>query len=128
MKPSTHKQAIEKKGRRAEWLTCLWLILSGFRILKRRYRPHHRASSYGEIDIIAKRGKLMIFVEVKHRQQGQGDAMEALTQKQQQRITRSARAFLAQQQRIAQVRFDAVFFGGGSLPAYITNAWVDEAR
>lgn len=56
------RQAAEKRGRRAEWLACLWLRLHGWRIIGHRLRTR-----VGEVDIVARRGRLVIFVEVKAR-------------------------------------------------------------
>ena len=49
-------------GLRAEWIALAWLTLRGYRILARRY-----SAAGGEIDIIARRGTTVAFVEVKAR-------------------------------------------------------------
>lgn len=49
-------------GRRAEWLAALLLSLKGYRILARNYVVRG-----GEIDLVARRGSTVIFVEVKAR-------------------------------------------------------------
>ncbi len=56
------RRAAEKRGRWAEVLAELALRLKGYRILERRYRTR-----LGEIDLIAKRGEIIAFVEVKAR-------------------------------------------------------------
>ena len=52
----------ERAGRRAEWIGALILTLKGYRILARRFRVHS-----GEIDLIARRGDVIAFIEVKAR-------------------------------------------------------------
>jgi len=49
-------------GRAAEWLASGLLMLKGYRVLARRAR-----TPFGEIDLIAKRGRRIAFVEVKFR-------------------------------------------------------------
>ncbi len=51
-----------RRGHRGEWLASLALMLKGFRIVARRYR-----TKLGEIDLIARRGDLVLIVEVKVR-------------------------------------------------------------
>ena len=52
----------EASGRRAEWLAALYLRCKGWRILARRIRTPR-----GEIDLIARRGRTVAFIEVKWR-------------------------------------------------------------
>jgi len=56
------RQAAEKRGRKGERLAALFLQAKGYRILDRRARK-----PVGEVDLIAKRGGVIAFVEVKHR-------------------------------------------------------------
>lgn len=56
------KRAALKKGQFGEWLALAALLAKGWRILARNYAAHG-----GEIDIIAKRGSVIAFVEVKAR-------------------------------------------------------------
>lgn len=57
------RRAAEARGQKGEALACWWLRLHGWRILGRRVRV--RA---GEVDIIARRGRTLAFIEVKTRQ------------------------------------------------------------
>ena len=54
--------AAEKRGRGAETVAAWWLRLHGWRILARRARVPG-----GEVDIVARRGRTLAFVEVKAR-------------------------------------------------------------
>ena len=51
-----------RRGQRGEWLASLALMLKGYRIVARRHR-----TSLGEIDLIARRGDLVLIVEVQVR-------------------------------------------------------------
>ncbi|MEN8197523.1 MAG: YraN family protein [Pseudomonadota bacterium] len=71
-------------GRRAE-AAALWLLrLKGYRILARNVRL-----PVGELDVVARRGRLVAFIEVKARPDI-GQAAAALSTRQRQRIRRAA--------------------------------------
>jgi putative endonuclease len=112
-------QDAEKHGRRAEFLCTLLLRLKGYRILAR----HWKCSS-GEIDIVARRGRVLAFIEVKARDDI-ATAAESLGLKQQARIARAAALFLASRPALAMLdqRFDAVLVVPGRLPLHILSAW-----
>jgi len=118
MKTDTRRRA-ERFGRWAEFIAAWYLRLKGFGILHRRTR-----NPGGEIDLIARRGKLIVFVEVKARRNAQ-DAAEAITPRQQQRIRRAAEIFLATAPELAalDLRFDAVLVAPWRLPVHIPGAW-----
>ena len=67
-----NREAAEKRGRGAETLACWFLRLRGWRILARRARVPG-----GEVDIVARRGRTLAFVEVKARER-LDDAAEAV--------------------------------------------------
>ena len=82
------RQRAHRRGRFAEWL-CLWhLRLRGWRILARGWR-----CPSGEIDILARRGRVLAVIEVKSRNQLDA-AASALTPRQRRRIARAADTFL----------------------------------
>jgi putative endonuclease len=93
-----------RRGRRAEGLAILALSLAGYRILARNLK-----SPLGEIDIVARRGRTIAFIEVKNRADWNG-AAEALSGRQRRRIGRAAAGFLAARPELAghQARFDVV--------------------
>jgi putative endonuclease len=107
--PADGRQSLGKLG---EDLACAELARRGYEILERRYRTR-----YGEIDIIARSGASLVFVEVKARDGnafGGGEA--AVTVCKQQRIVRMAIDFLARRRLQDQpCRFDVVTidFEGG---------------
>lgn len=99
-------------GKMGEDLACAELRRRGYAILERRYRTRH-----GEIDIVARHGTTIVFVEVKARSgSGFGSGAAAVTAWKQQRIARMATDFLARRRLLDEpCRFDvvAVDFVGG---------------
>jgi putative endonuclease len=120
---SRHHRA-ERRGRHAERLAALRLMLAGYRIVARNYRV-----PVGEIDLIARRGRTLIFVEVKVRA-GQVDAAWSISSRQQRRIRRAAEAFLATRPELAtfSLRFDAMLLAPWRMPQHLIDAWRDSAR
>ena len=84
---------IEKNiGDFGEDLTCSYLEKKGYRILDRNYNKR-----FGEIDIIAMRGQVISFVEVKTRKSSDfAAAAEAVDFYKQQRIIKASQAYLAE--------------------------------
>jgi len=109
-------------GRRAELWAVLLLRLKGYRILARRHRS--RAAGRGEIDIIARKGGVIAFIEVKARRDLTA-AAAALTPQQRARLTRGAAAYLAGRPALAGLapRFDALLLAPGRWPRHVIDAW-----
>lgn len=106
----------------AEALAALLLRLKGYRILARRYR-----TNFGEIDIIARRGRVLAMVEVKARSaKGGTDAAESLNATQRRRIERAASGYLASHagSQACDVRFDLIVVGRTHLPRHLAGAWI----
>ncbi len=78
----------------------------------------------GEIDLIARRGRTLVFVEVKVRP-SKGEAADAITPRQQARIARAAGWFLTSRPDFAAFtcRFDAVLMVSRHLPTHVVGAW-----
>ncbi|AGA64085.1 putative endonuclease protein [Liberibacter crescens BT-1] len=76
-------------GLRAEFLSAIFLMLKGWKIMAFRHR-----NSFGEVDIIAFRQELVIFVEVKARSNVK-DALNAVSYLSQERIRSAGKAWLA---------------------------------
>lgn len=112
------RQRAHRLGHAAEWRAVWRLRLAGYTILARRYKTR-----LGEIDIVARRGDVLAFVEVKARRQ-MTTAAEALRERQFGRVSRAASLFLAQHPRYAvcAVRFDAVLVGG-FWPRHLPDVW-----
>ena len=108
-----------RTGISAESRAAALLIAKGFRIVARRWK-----SPVGEIDIVARRRSLLIFVEVKARQD-LDDAAWSVTDRQRGRIVAAAEAWLARypDERIRDIRFDAMLVAPGRIPRHITAAF-----
>ena len=117
--PRPERQVAFRLGISAESRAAAFLIAKGFRILARRFR-----SPAGEIDIVARRRQLLIFVEVKARA-GLDEAAEAVTPRQRARIAAAAEAWLALHgsDGFQDIRFDAVLVAPGKLPRHIAGAF-----
>ncbi len=105
-------------GRLGEAL-CGWrLRLTGWRILDRDVR-----TPAGEIDLIARRGTMLAFIEVKAR--NDPAATEPLSAQQRRRIVRAAAAWLAMHPGFAglQMRFDIMLVGSSRLPRHLPGAF-----
>ena len=113
------RRRAERRGRVAEWL-CLWhLRARGWRIVARGWR-----CPSGEIDIIARRGRVLAIVEVKSRGDV-GVAATALAPRQRRRIARAAEAFLGARPDLAglDLRFDLMLVARRRLPRHWPGAW-----
>jgi putative endonuclease len=107
-------------GLRAEWIAVAWLTLRGYRILARRY-----AAAGGEIDIIARRGATVAFVEVKARPM-LDEAASAINEIKRRRVSLAVRAWLTRNPwaMSATLRGDAVFVAPGRLPRHLPAAYL----
>jgi len=96
----------QRTGERAEEEACLLLRKRGYAIIARNWR-----SRFGEIDIIARDGTVLVFVEVKARSRASHGGPEcAVDRRKQHRIIASARLFLAKTECDLPARFDVVVF------------------
>jgi putative endonuclease len=92
-------------GKRGEDLACEELERRGYIILDRRFRTR-----CGELDIIARDGKVIVFVEVKARTDGNfGNPSEAITWRKRRRVAQMAASYLSRKKLgDAPCRFDVV--------------------
>jgi putative endonuclease len=106
-------------GISAESRAAAYLVAKGFRILSRRWK-----SPLGELDIVARRRKLLIFVEVKARATLDA-AAESIDARTQRRIAAAAEAWLATypQPNVTDMRFDAMLVAPGKIPRHIQGAF-----
>ena len=108
-----------RRGHRGEWLAALALMLKGYRIVARRYR-----TKLGEIDLIARRGDLVLIVEVKARP-SLAQAMEAVAYGSERRIEGAADLWLSRQPDYGRLsmRFDLVAVLPRRWPVHVENAF-----
>lgn len=114
------KRAAERRGRHAETAAAFLLRAKGYRILARRLR-----TPSGEIDILARKGNLLVIVEVKARASRE-DAGIALTPRQQQRLTAAASWLPRWRPGLTgcDMRFDLIAVSPWRWPQHTPNAWM----
>ena len=117
--PRPQRQVAFRTGISAESRAAAFLVAKGFRILARRWR-----CPLGEIDIVARRRGLLVFVEVKARD-SLDDAAWSVSERQRARIAAAAEVWLAQfpDPRIRDIRFDAMLVAPGRIPRHISAAF-----
>jgi putative endonuclease len=117
--PQAARQAAFGLGVSAESRAAAFLMAKGYRIAARRWR-----SPAGEIDIVARRGNLLVFVEVKARKT-LDDAAYSVTERQQRRIAAAASAWLGDNPHDAarNIRFDAMLIAPRRWPRHIEAAF-----
>src|SRR6476620_4574877 len=117
--PRPERVAAHLVGLSAENRAAALLIAKGYRIVARRFR-----SPVGEIDIVARRGRALIFVEVKARGRLE-DAAEGVIVRQQRRIIAAAEAWLASHPDDVNcdIRVDVMLVAPRSLPRHIVAAF-----
>ncbi|HVZ54903.1 MAG TPA: YraN family protein [Pseudolabrys sp.] len=113
------RQIAFQTGISAESRAAALLVAKGFKILARRWK-----SPVGEIDIVARRRSLLLFVEVKARH-NLDQAAESVTERQRLRIIAAAEAYLATypDPSVHDMRFDAVLVAPGKPPRHIEGAF-----
>ena len=113
-----NREAAEKRGRGAETLACWYLRLKGWRILARRARVPG-----GEVDIVARRGRTLVFVEVKARS-SEAAAEFALDQWRLRRVAIAAERLMPRFMRDGDdVRIDALLMVPRRWPRHVPNVW-----
>lgn len=95
-------------------------MLHGFRIVQRRYVTG-RHTNRAEIDIIARRKNLIVFIEVKHRKSALG-AWGAISGTQIRRLRAAAETYLIEHKWMGDARFDVIIIYGRHIK-WIKNAF-----
>lgn len=121
--PPRDRRKAERRGHFAELFAAAYLRLCGYRILARRHK-----TKAGEIDLIARRGDVVAFIEVKARA-GENSAVDAVSIAAQRRIRNAADQWIAREHRrgrdIARYsfRFDIVAILPGRWPRHYPDAF-----
>lgn len=111
------------RGKLAELIAAFYMLCHGYRVVGRNYVTG-RGTTAGEIDLICRKHRTLVFTEIKQRRTTE-KAAYAISRTQQQRIIRGAQSFVKShpQYKADDMRFDAVLI---ALPfgfRHIKNAW-----
>jgi len=90
------------KGKESEDLACDYLKSKNYRIIERNFRTRR-----GEIDIIAEKDGVLIFVEVRSLRKGLFNPIESIGRRKLERIIKAAKYYLMKR-RNAVCRFDVI--------------------
>jgi len=113
-----NRHTAERRGRGAETLACWFLRLHGWRIVARRARVRG-----GEVDIVARRGRTLAFVEVKARATENAAAF-ALDDWRLRRVAVAAERLAPRFMREGDdIRIDALFVVPYRWPRHLPNVW-----
>lgn len=118
-RPAAARKSAERRGRRAERFAALYLRAKGYAILAQRVR-----TPVGEIDLIARRGQVIAFIEVKQRPT-LALALTAVPDQNWQRIARAGATWMARRRSLAHLdwRYDLIAVIGLGLPVHKRDFW-----
>jgi len=111
-------RAAEARGRRAETIAAWWLRLHGWSILAKRARV-----AGGEVDLVARRGHTLAFIEVKQRATDEA-ADWSLDAFRLRRVAAAAEQLAIRYARPGDlIRIDVVYLVPGRLPRHLPDVW-----
>lgn len=113
----TPKKKAYLKGRYGEWIAALYLWCLGYEILENRFK-----TPFGEIDLLVRKKRILVAVEVKSRSSFQRAAF-SVTPFQQRRIEKALAYYLARKPQNVFIRFDAILISPFKWPYHIRGAW-----
>ncbi|MDO1580762.1 YraN family protein [Rhizobium oryzicola] len=118
-KPQQKRKAAERKGRFSEYLAALYLMAKGYRIEALRFK-----TPLGEVDIIARKGDLAIFVEVKARKT-ERTALDAVSYTAQGRIRAASDLWISRHPKghLLSQRYDIVAVLPWRLPRHFPDVF-----
>ncbi len=118
-RPRRERVAAFRLGLSEESRAAMFLIAKSYRIVGRRWK-----TPFGEIDIVARRRRALVFVEVKARDRAD-EAAEAVTERTKRRIVAAAELWLAHHPDDIErdIRFDVMLVAPGRMPQHIANAF-----
>ncbi|HEX8552033.1 MAG TPA: YraN family protein [Abditibacteriaceae bacterium] len=113
----------QQRGREGEEIAARALQEQGMEIVERNWHPPHGAELRGDIDILAREGNILCFIEVKARSNDErGAPQQAVTRAKQKQLSRLANAYVSLHQ-IDDVpcRFDVVEVWLGQSPRVVVH-------
>ena len=117
--PSLRGQQAEQRGPKAEALAAWWLRMQGWTVLAERVRVPG-----GEVDLVVRRGRTLVFVEVKQRAT-EDAANWALDHWRLRRVAVAAEQLAPRyMDGCDTVRIDAMLIVPGRLPRHLQNVWI----
>lgn len=115
---SDKRERAEQQGREGEAEAAMWLAAQGWRILAERVKTPR-----GEVDLIARKGALVAFVEVKWRARA-ADLDFAIDEHRMRRVAAAAEAVVHQYSKPGDdLRIDVILLAPGRKPTHIENAY-----
>jgi putative endonuclease len=113
------RRAAETSGRDGERRAAIWLWLKGWKILDRRVR-----TPAGEVDLVARKGNLVAFVEVKTRKTP-AELDFAIDERRLSRVAAAAEVLMPKYAGPQDdIRVDVILIAPRTLPRHIENAWM----
>ena len=111
-------------GKIAEYIALVYLLFKGYWPVAKNYVTG-RGTHAGEVDLIMRKGKMLVFVEVKERRSME-KAAYAISEKQKERIIRGAEAFLQRHKEYDafDIRIDAILVEYPFRIRHLRNAWI----
>jgi len=116
---SRKRRQAERRGRLAERYAALWLQAKGYRLIAHRVKL-----PVGEIDLIARRGGVLAFIEVKQRTSLE-DAVTSVQWRAWQRIARASELWASHDTRLTRLdwRYDLIAITPWALPKHYKDFW-----
>lgn len=115
---TNRREQAEKRGRRGEAIAAWWLRLHGWRIVGQRLKTPR-----GEVDLIARRGKTVAFIEVKARVK-QSDLATAIDGWRLRRVAAAAEQLLPRYGKGSEnMRIDVILVAPWRWPHHLVNVW-----
>ncbi len=116
MKTANRREAAEKRGRRGENIAAWWLRLHGWQIVDTRVKTPR-----GEIDLVARRGKNLAFIEVKTR--ATSEQLDSAIDAQRLRRVMAAAQMLEGRygKGMESIRIDVILVAPWKIPRHLVN-------
>ena len=115
-------QPINSQGAKSEKQALTYLQKQGLSLICQNYYCR-----FGEIDLIMQEQDTLVFIEVRYRKNSDfGGALASITKRKQDKITKTAKHYLAQLEDEPYCRFDAIAIDQQSdTPQWIQNAFLE---